>query len=780
MVQEDERKRKSNNVSSTSREIKATDQTNNHGNPLSTSAVEIKSEISNGKHSSRTSRSSRSIGKSSIRKGLNFILKKQQQFEEKMSKKLEETIQSSQMIEKQIQELKQKELEIQLEMLKRSQEEMRKRNLELEYELRTAKNNTVFESSSPTNPMYYFPREQSGRASQTKYVPNISPSTRKAQSHRESTGTNTNQIQKAGEAGSTYVFDAPQGVESKDYQRTVQSKKSSLKFPQNGEDLSEILMDNSELMNQIDEEDLDGQGLTSDNQDPYLRAKSRDRALSLNTQLSLNKLKNEMTLVALQKAMAEKEAVPKRKKGKYFDPSSRKFKLDFSVIERMKQQEVARTATHVRKREIIPGTPESKSPHSPLVKSANSRALKIGQSSVKQGENSVDNQNKSKDTPADQSMEKGSHSLEQKGDNNPQSQINKHQEAVVQANHVQSECKKPLEVNEGQNNEEQIRLEKNKARNQQQPIDAEEKPSNDLGAEKKTNDEKPVEIQNTEINTPADNDDLYFVELNRKISRKVSAKRQTFGLVDPIVPRHYQSENQSNSEPRDSPPITRLDTPKLRESINFKNRDSLPRFRESLFKKPNRKMSDQDQQENNKPEATDTPLKRASPPLDVIFDKVEYANLLPSNGDGITEDKSDPIPAISHSPTEKKIQIPSSLSDLLEIAEYLQYPEKTIISKQVALSSTYKSLIECTLDSKEKTLTLTLKESSTDSTEFKEVKQEKIRFSALQKILNLLDHRDSLPSTVTLKSIKTYTSLVQHVIMAFVGVRNALIIIHVI
>lgn len=629
---------------------------------FSTSVRKKRVKVPEDKDNSVSESSIQSSEDPELRKGLEAIIEQQKAFEERMTRKLEETVQNSQAIEKQIQELKKKEIEMQIELLKRGNDEIMKRNFELEAELEKVRRSYRRHESGKTsmnsvhsmiNAMQGTNPPQNSKVStdsaNVRHIPINFPARTDAQgSHRSGQHHSTLN-------GTLSSFQNAQAAsDMKDSQTSTHSAaRKKLSIKQNNEAYDPSL-NNSNLENE-----LEGQPNPMDGQ-----FRKELRGLSIKSQP--DQMSYAPSLTELRDALSSPS---KKQSGKY------KFNLELSLIESQNDVEDKPSADNTRKFENS----------SPLYRDKKRNPV---QHVVKTHEN---------DAQKNPDRELGNSGLSSKQDGNSK-----------EMNQLAESGKFPLEN-----------------------ISQTETLQMGNGNRAETNENPSTQ---TDPGSPDKREKRLKMEINREGSGRTLLKHQTFGLVEPTAHHFHHEANKPQN-----PPITRKETPQL----------------EPLEKSASNSRADFGK---NSPTKKENGSKILDFPLVLKEVKDESDATSERNKSGVSPVTFEPLNAAS----------------LLESPDYLSYPKQSVICKQTSLSDSNRYLTELRLQSQgnDRNLVLLLKESPPDKEEFKVVAHESIRFRELQKILNHLDCRDSLPSIVTLKSIRTYSAFIKHIIMPFVGVTG--------
>lgn len=136
------------------------------------------------------------------------------------------------------------------------------------------------------------------------------------------------------------------------------------------------------------------------------------------------------------------------------------------------------------------------------------------------------------------------------------------------------------------------------------------------------------------------------------------------------------------------------------------------------------------------------------------------------------ESKFDPSPKINQS----RFQTPISLSWLLETPDYIKLPKKAQIKKPFTLPDDINLyIIDCVLenDGAEPLIKLILNQKPLTHDECWVLFEEKYTITQIKKILKETEYRDVLPSTWTIRSIRSYENLIKYCIFPFVRVTTA-------
>lgn len=113
-----------------------------------------------------------------------------------------------------------------------------------------------------------------------------------------------------------------------------------------------------------------------------------------------------------------------------------------------------------------------------------------------------------------------------------------------------------------------------------------------------------------------------------------------------------------------------------------------------------------------------------------------------------------------------------SLSSLLDS---LKIPKRLSIRKQINVpEDSLKYLVECQIDNEgaEPTLKMILMQEALTSSQFLLLSEEKLRFRQVHRLLEQIEYRDVLPTHMSLRSISSMESFIQHLIMPFIGVNR--------
>ena len=116
-----------------------------------------------------------------------------------------------------------------------------------------------------------------------------------------------------------------------------------------------------------------------------------------------------------------------------------------------------------------------------------------------------------------------------------------------------------------------------------------------------------------------------------------------------------------------------------------------------------------------------------------------------------------------------------SLSALLEVPDYIKIPKSLSIRKQlVLLEDQYKYLIECKLEHEgnDPVLKMILSQKALTHDEYYSLAEEKMRIKQLKKILEILEYKDVIPTHMTIRSVNSLESLIKHFIIPFIGVNR--------
>ena len=125
----------------------------------------------------------------------------------------------------------------------------------------------------------------------------------------------------------------------------------------------------------------------------------------------------------------------------------------------------------------------------------------------------------------------------------------------------------------------------------------------------------------------------------------------------------------------------------------------------------------------------------------------------------------------------KETELPQPLTplELFNNPDYIKFPQKSIITKCIPSAGNCRRIVECRLGKGkvEPVFFISLKQYNSGSEKYEQIAQEIVRFKEFRKILNHIEYKDSLPSTVTIKSIKSYSSFVKYLVIPFIGVYYA-------
>lgn len=693
-----------------------------------------------------------SLEDSSIAKGLELIIKQQQALEEKVARKLEDTMQSTQsMQQQQLHLLKEKELNLQIEMLKRGKDVIMKRNLELELELaklrsfqkvdsETAQSMTLISSK-------YFSSVDVNTTNQAnmKYIAVPSPTLQESQRSQANVFTYNTldicQAKKTSDCGSTNDFNSTQITQAgSDVKETPNPTNTSPERTSSGKKET-IPSDFNELSMNVSEHDTSSQALSLgriSSLENQLRHEGR--IMSLNTRLRLqNRGSDVQTLLELQDALTAKDFAEKHENLQSTEPNTQKLSFDLSKTETQQQE-----GTIEQPYSGVDGKIES--PKVQIDTAAEKkRGLRhevctpINRTTIRRG-----------------SLKQPSKAVESQSQSELPLVRNKENEISYLP---ETPSLRPL----GAVTQETGLLKENQS-NFANSIDNWAKSSNEVAR-------NPYQQQSS-LGKVEEADEVH--SFGRKQSRgspskMAPVKSETFGLIEPSSPYIYnQSEGNSQGSRFQ---LNRVETPQL-EALKPNETKSGPGA--SIFKRENKeRMEEQHHCDSSQRYPFGSPPKEGKD--DSIFFELSgepaISTISKRDSEHITSEiRADSTPSITN---WKDLVEPISVVGLIESPDYLLYPSKSVITKQTFLLSPHKYLVECHFDSKEsdRKLVLLLKESLAESNQFDVVAQEIIRFKDLQKILKHLDCRDSLPSTVPLKSIKTYGSFVRHIIMPFVGVN---------
>ena len=756
---------------------------------------------------------------------LQMVLQNQKNFEEEMTKKLEKTIQNSQAIRKDIEDLSQKGLELQIEMLKQGKEQIMNRNMQLVHELEKLKSNSTLDFDHSDFQPYQFS------------LPFSDPSCRPSQDQANKRVIPTAAASKIKRAyiphHNTYPYPGAKAHHAKKLSNTaIEDKMSSTQFiqtesevlqysnspkqklHQEPESKKEIIQSvkNDQIM--IDNEEKKSEEKKSAEMENYDDLLEEKPPVFIRNNTADPFLKRaEKNLTDFKEEPLEKEAKngqqPMENESQTADLATNKDSTGMiklpdhhqtpklsSIQEESIKQEESQIKLNVEKQNANPSSQGNERNMSDLVKLSKDES-KPGSKDQSKNESKELSKNESKEqSKTEQDIPSTVFDTQNNVPARPN--VNPKQIHIIGFDNLSQEISQEGDIvsHDRTPSLKILSLTQHNEQNTSAVFPGQDASKRSSYGKKQTkmSESGGSDLKNSDLlkmdKTKGSQQELEEIlpEIQKAKStepnriepfKRKEVKRQTFGLILPNnLSNQLQQQNQHQESPQlkpnitKDPPLGRYDTPKL-ESLN--EEDAVPKARESLFKKENReKMADLCAVESIPKQNFLSPRKNENEVSEILSELVDKAGDSVGSKDELENlefgGKFDSTPPLEN--WFYAASRPAQLSDLISSADFLKYPRKSIISKQIDTSNPNKYLIECHLDfeGNEKSLMLILKESTSEETSFQVAAEEQIRFEDLQKALKHINYRDSLPSTITLKSVKTYANMIRYVIMPFIGV----------